>query len=232
MTFSPSPKLITFDADDTLWNFSAMMRRGDEAVAGAILNRLGEEFAYMTPTFLRRMHKERLSQENSQTVNYIATRRDGYYRIFQKAGRRDARRLANDFIEIYMAVRDADYVFWDDTLAVLNKLKGRVRLGYLTNGTTHPDRVGLTRFFDVVILPDTLGMRKPRPEIWLHAAEQVGCWTSDILHIGDDLEADVAGALDAGARGIWFNPNRQTNATTIQPTDEIDTLSAVCEWLA
>jgi putative hydrolase of the HAD superfamily len=226
-----SPKLITFDADDTLWNFSAMIRRADEAVAGAILNRLGDEFAHMNPTYLRRLQKEQLAQEDPQTVDYVRARRNAYQRVFAKAGRQDARRLADDFIQIYMAVRDADYIFWDDTRAVLDSLKGRVALGYLTNGTTHPDVVGLTRYFDVVILPDTLGMRKPRPEIWLHAAERVGCWTSDILHVGDDLESDVAGALDVGARAIWFNPNRQANATSIEPTAEIESLSAVCEWL-
>ena len=195
------------------------------------MNRLGEEFAHMTPTYLRRLQKEQIAQEDPQTVDYIRARRDAYLRVFRKAGRRDARRLADDFIEIYKAVRDADYVFWDDTLSALDALKGRARLGYLTNGTTHPETVGLARYFEVVILPDTLGIRKPRPEIWLHAAEQVGCWTSDILHVGDDLGADVAGALAAGARALWFNPNRQVNASEIVPTAEVHTLSAVCEWI-
>jgi putative hydrolase of the HAD superfamily len=229
MTFSP--KLITFDADDTLWNFSAMIRRGDEAVAGAIMNRLGKDFAHMNPTYLRRLQKEQLAQEDPQTVDYIRARRTAYHRVFAKAGRRDAHRLADDFIEIYKAVRDADYVFWDDTFSVLDSLKGRVALGYLTNGTTRPEQVGLARYFDVVILPETLGMRKPRPEIWLYAAEQVGCRASEIVHVGDDLEADVAGALDAGAQAVWFNPNRQANPTAITPSAEIHTLSAVCEYM-
>ena len=142
-----------------------------------------------------------------------------------KPGRRDAKRLADDFLEIYLAVRDADYDFFADTHSLLDTLKGEYRLGYLTNGTTHPEAVGLAHYFDVVILPETLGMRKPRAEIWLHAAAQVNCWTSDVIHVGDDLESDVAGALDAGAQGIWFNPNRQANSTDIVPSAEIYTLS-------
>ena len=79
-------KLITFDADDTLWNFSAMMRRGNEAVAGAILNRLGDEFAHMNPTYLRRLQKEQLAQEDQQTVDYVRARWRSYHRVFSKAG--------------------------------------------------------------------------------------------------------------------------------------------------
>ena len=32
---------------------------------------------------------------------------------------------------------------------------------------------------------------------------------SEIIHIGDSLEHDVIGALDAGLHAIWFNPDNK-----------------------
>lgn len=51
-----------------------------------------------------------------------------------------------------------------------------------------------------------LGVEKPEPRIFEWTAAELGVSTSDIVHVGDAWDADVVGALKAGARAIWFAP--------------------------
>lgn len=59
-----------------------------------------------------------------------------------------------------------------------------------------------------------LGVEKPEARIFEWTAEQLGVSTADIVHVGDAWDADVVGALRAGARAIWFSP---TDARELPP---------------
>jgi HAD superfamily hydrolase (TIGR01549 family) len=51
-----------------------------------------------------------------------------------------------------------------------------------------------------------LGIDKPDRRIFEYAAEQLGVALADMVHVGDAWEADVVGAIEAGAQAIWFSP--------------------------
>jgi putative hydrolase of the HAD superfamily len=57
-------------------------------------------------------------------------------------------------------------------------------------------------FFDVMIFSDEVRIRKPNSEIFLLTAKQLGAKPSEIVHIGDNLKADVWGAKNAGFRAL------------------------------
>jgi putative hydrolase of the HAD superfamily len=226
-----SIRVITFDADDTLWDFRAMMGRGIEAACALILNRLGEDFAYMTPAYLAEWQHRQFALEDPQTVNYLEARRKAWGRMFEAAGV-TPNGLLDEVVKVYVTARDQTYEIYPDAVTTLQTLRGRYALGYLTNGTTKPEKVGIAHLFDFAITPETLGMRKPRPEIFHHAAQLGNATIDQVLHIGDDLESDVEGALKAGCQAIWFNPYHDENSSGIQPTAEIHALAKVLDWLA
>jgi putative hydrolase of the HAD superfamily len=60
--------------------------------------------------------------------------------------------------------------------------------------------------FGVIADSGKLGFEKPDPRIFRFAAEQIGVEASDLVHVGDAWEADVRGALNVGARAVWFAP--------------------------
>lgn len=96
-----------------------------------------------------------------------------------------------------------------DTLAMLTTLKGRYRLGLLSNLTHAPaarqilDRLGLTPFFEVVLISGELGYRKPHPQVFRQLIEQFALPNAHVAFVGDDLEADINGAHEAGLQPIW-----------------------------
>lgn len=63
---------------------------------------------------------------------------------------------------------------------------------------------GLDRHLSSIVISEEIGLRKPRPEIFAAVAESLGLAAREILHVGDDLRADVAGAAAAGMRTVWL----------------------------
>lgn len=56
----------------------------------------------------------------------------------------------------------------------------------------------LESYFDVLAMSCELGVRKPRRDIFMWVANRLFLPPSSIIHIGDDVHADVMGALKTG----------------------------------
>jgi len=74
------------------------------------------------------------------------------------------------------------------------------------------DELGWSRDFDVVVDSGRLGVDKPDPRIFSHACAELGVVTHELLHVGDAWQADVQGALGAGASAIWFDARHRERA--------------------
>jgi putative hydrolase of the HAD superfamily len=55
--------------------------------------------------------------------------------------------------------------------------------------------------FDAVVISGEVGMRKPEPQIFLHAAQLLGLEPQQCIFI-DDLEANVTAAEETGFTGV------------------------------
>jgi len=99
----------------------------------------------------------------------------------------------------------------EDAFSTLQGMRSRVeKLGLISNIGRSSGRVlrqllaklGILEFFDVTIFSDEIGWRKPNSRPFKAAAEafQVNC--ANIIHIGDNPEADVWGAKQTGMRAI------------------------------
>lgn len=62
-------------------------------------------------------------------------------------------------------------------------------------------------YFDFMLFSNEIGMRKPRPEVFKLAAEKFGVEPNKILHIGDNMESDVHGSMEAGFKSIYYHIN-------------------------
>lgn len=118
---------------------------------------------------------------------------------------------------------DAEHETWRAALtvlasapALLASLRGRgLRTGVVANSWPEParvlrgdvDDVGLTPLLDVVVLSDDVGVRKPAPEIFLHACDTLGVAPEAAMFVGDGLVNDVQGAANVGmttVQAMWF----------------------------
>jgi putative hydrolase of the HAD superfamily len=64
------------------------------------------------------------------------------------------------------------------------------------------ERTGLRRLVDAVVISAELGVAKPDPAIFYAALERLGADAAGAVHVGDSLDADVAGARAAGLEAV------------------------------
>jgi putative hydrolase of the HAD superfamily len=99
--------------------------------------------------------------------------------------------------------------------ALLDALRDRGLKTGLVSNTMEPRRLllsdldeqGLHARLDVVVFSSDLGIRKPRPEIFLRALGEVGVAPERALFVGDRIDADVRGARDVGmltVQAMWY----------------------------
>jgi putative hydrolase of the HAD superfamily len=70
--------------------------------------------------------------------------------------------------------------------------------------------IGIADAFEVIVDSGRLGVHKPDRRIFEYALDALGTPDAVPIHIGDSWAADIAGALDAGWRAIWYG--RQVRA--------------------
>ena len=143
---------------------------------------------------------------------------------------------------------DAEHEVWrpahqvlGSAQAMLDSLRGRgIKTGLVANSWPEPARVlrrdveesGLADLLDVLVFSAEVGVRKPDPEIFLHALRVLGVDPIDAMFVGDGLETDVQGAADVGmttVQALWFRADDSTGG--IEPDflafTPMDVLNAV-----
>ena len=82
------------------------------------------------------------------------------------------------------------------------------RLGVVSNGCGNVKRLcedlGYMPFLSVVVDSRRVGLFKPDPAIFLHAAEKLGGDPGTMMMVGDSFERDVVPAKKAGMKTAWL----------------------------
>ncbi len=110
---------------------------------------------------------------------------------------------------------------------LLERLARRYRIGIVSNWplTLSIERfveaAGWTAHLSAVVVSPRVGCIKPWPEIFLAAARELGAASGPgILHVGDDLGADVAGAAGVGWRTAWIRSRPEDSPLPVAPVPE------------
>jgi HAD superfamily hydrolase (TIGR01509 family) len=126
-----------------------------------------------------------------------------------------------------------------DVLDVLTTLKPRYRLGVISNTVGSGDaelaealeRAGIRHLIDALVTSRDFGKAKPDPAIYAEGARRLGVPLDETVMIGDRLDTDVAGALNAGIPAIWLRHPGATPIRGIAPTHIIERLAELPGWL-
>jgi putative hydrolase of the HAD superfamily len=198
---------IFFDLDHTLWDFernSALTFRKILPEAGVFL----EFDAFMK--------------------NYIPINAK-YWKLYrdEKVSKVDLRyaRLKETFDSISFEVADdtihhlsEEYIhqlpnfshLFEGTFEILDYLQQKYELHIITNGfeevqTLKMRKSGILKYFKEIITSESVGVKKPNSRVFRHALEKANTAPEISIMIGDNLEADIQGAMNVGMNVLHYN---------------------------
>ena len=216
---------ISFDGDMTLWDFYKVMRHSLN-ITLAELRRLAPTQAAMALTVGRMIEiRNQVAEDVKGRIwNLEEIRRLAFERTLEAVGCGD-RDLAVHLNALYLKHRFEDIELYKDVIPALDSLSPQFRIGLLSNGNSYPERCGLQDRFAFVVFSQDVGVEKPDRRIFQVAAELAGCPLNRLLHVGDSLESDVAGANAAGASSVWLNRDASPKPAGIAPDYEVARLT-------
>ena len=107
----------------------------------------------------------------------------------------------------------------------LRALRERYRLAVVSNFDYTPtargvlEREGIDALFDIILVSDAVGWRKPKPLIFETALGQLDVGAAEALFVGDRIDIDVAGAQGVGMASAWVNPEGTPLPPDVAPPD-------------
>ncbi len=206
-------KHLFFDLDHTLWDFDANARATLEHLHLDLdlTNRGIHDFEMFYKNYLQ--HNEKL----------WARYRNGYIRQEELRLKRmwltlldfkiADEDLARQMSELFLQLLPTRTILFPNTVEVLQYLSGKgYKMHIITNGfekTQHSKlkTCGLDVFFEEVITSEGSNSLKPQKEIFEFAMNLASCTADESIMIGDGLDVDVLGAMNAGMDQVHVNFN-------------------------
>lgn len=102
----------------------------------------------------------------------------------------------------------------EEQVAVVKQLRAMgIKTAIVTNVASHRfafqrnkiRALGLEPLFDVIVLSGEVGVHKPDRRVFDHATKLLGVDNASCVFVGDNPNADIAGALNAGMEAVWIN---------------------------
>ncbi len=214
---------LFFDLDHTLWDFDAnAMETLADVYSDLQLNEAGiHDFDLFCKHYLHhnailwdRYHHGLISAEDLKWKRMWRTLLE-----FKIGNEELSRKMSGHFLEL-LPVKKNLFPYTHEILQHL-KQKG-YKLHLLTNGFEKTqwrklDNSQLGHYFEEVITSETSNSIKPNKEIFEYALKVTKASLTESIMIGDNLDADIQGAMNAGMDAVFVNHiNAELNG--IKPT--------------
>ncbi|HRS53804.1 MAG TPA: HAD-IA family hydrolase, partial [Bacteroidales bacterium] len=101
----------------------------------------------------------------------------------------------------------------------LEKLSKKIKLHIITNGFKEVqleklNRVGIKKFFDIIILAEDEGVMKPDLQLFKYALFKAKAKANNTFMIGDDIITDLLPAKELSMHQIYFNNTNKNHDYT------------------
>ena len=210
---------IFFDLDHTLWDFEKNSALAFQTIfeKHQLNLNLDSFLVHYVPTNLKywKLYRdEKISQEG---LRYYRLKE--VFDLMQETVQDEViHLLAQEYIH-YLPQYNHLY---EGAVEVLDYLYPKYKLHIITNGfqTVQAGKLknsNIEHYFQTITNSEMAGVKKPNPLIFEFALDLAKVTKVQSIMIGDSLEADVEGALNAGLDAIFFNEfNVETNSEITQ----------------
>ncbi len=203
---------IFIDLDDTIWDFNANSHTSLEMTYHDLsLSQIFPDYqAFSTAYYSKNKELWTLYHHGQITKDFLIVERFAY--LFRTIGYPDPENsMAIRMNRHYLDTLARQKVLVPHAAELLEYLQRKnYRLFILSNGFMNVQQqklqsAGIDSFFSRIVLSDEIGITKPARELFDFALRVTGSKASDTLMIGDNYDADIMGAANAGWGQIYFD---------------------------
>ncbi len=213
-------KHIFFDLDHTLWDFDknsglTFQKIFDLHKINVGLNDFLKVYEPINFKYWKLYREEKVSKPKLR----YGRLKDAFDAIDFKVKDNVINQLSDDYITYLTTFNNV----FEGTYDILEYLEPKYELHIITNGfeeaqTKKIEKANLRSYFKTVTNSEMAGVKKPNPKIFNHALKLAEADPENSIMIGDNIEADVQGAIDVGMQAVLFdyaNRNISSNYKTI-----------------
>ncbi|MDF1517902.1 MAG: YjjG family noncanonical pyrimidine nucleotidase [Lutibacter sp.] len=211
-------KHIFFDLDHTLWDFETNSDIAFEAVfkkhqVKADLQKFLNYYREINEHYWKLYREEKVTKEELR----LGRLKDTFVKINENFDMQLLEHLSVDYIKVLPYHNQ----LFEGTHEILEHLSLKYKLHIITNGFNEVQyqkitNSGLTKYFDKIITSEDAGVKKPNRIIFDYALEITKAVSNESIMIGDNWEADIMGAKNAGFDVIFCNFNAQPVSENIK----------------
>lgn len=199
-------KVVLFDLDDTLVDQEGASRAALLDWLPELGLNLGEPDELVTAWST--IAEEAYGRYQRREITFAEQRR---VRVREFLGADASDGEADELFSGYLTRYERGWAAFDDAVPALRRVRAAgLVAALLTNGdAVHQrrklDRTGLAEHLDVVVSTDDLPAGKPDPRAYAVTCEILGVAPGDVLMVGNDVEKDYRGPLDAGLGAVLLD---------------------------
>ncbi len=132
--------------------------------------------------------------------------------------------LAHELSTAYLEILPTQTLLVPHAKEILDHCKGRYQMHLVTNGFETTQRLklqysGIARYFTHLITSERSNSMKPYPEIFEYALKMTNATADESIMIGDAIDIDILGAINAGWDTVYYNPHQLPHER--KPTYEV-----------
>ncbi|XP_050316409.1 N-acylneuraminate-9-phosphatase isoform X2 [Anthonomus grandis grandis] len=198
-------KCILFDLDNTLIETRKADAHTCEKIAQELASRFNVQLndaSEMSTKFLLNFRK---CPENTRM-----TLEEWRSYLWRQALGSKFRQYADTIYKLWLHQRYENLALTPEIINLLETLRKKYQIALITNGTSAAqwekiDKLDIREYFDLILVSGDLPYEKPDKNIFFQACEYLNVHPKDCLMVGDKLETDIQGGLEAGLAGtVWI----------------------------
>lgn len=207
-------KHVFFDLDRTLWDFETNSKEALLEICAAY--HIDERINATVEDFIREYKRINEIFWNNYRIGAINKEQLRFARFeaalthFNVNDAALAEKIGRDYIN--NSPRRTALV--PGAIDLLEYLKPNYDLHIITNGFAEVQQIKMENsridhYFDEIVISELVGHKKPRLEVFRYAENAAGSVAGDSIMIGDHFEADIMGAVMAGWKAIYYEPENE-----------------------
>jgi HAD superfamily hydrolase (TIGR01549 family) len=226
---SQTLRTLSLDLDNTLWDVDPVIEAAERRLKDWLAAECPRAVAHYQPERVLGLRREIAALHPERDHDLTFLRKAVLEQVLVGAGYPGD--LAEAAFAVFFAARN-EVTLFADVLPALERLSQHFELVALTDGNADLAAIGLDAFFSHYINAAGVGRAKPHAAMFTAVAAATGHDPTEIVHVGDHPEKDVAGARRCGLRAVWVN--RQNHPWPLDhaaPDAEVTDLAVLVEQL-